>query len=301
MSSALQLYDDLINRTSILSVTGPQSKVNPLLETNYNNSFSPYTMASSLNLTKAVATSDVQAINAYDPFMDKTKVSYSGVKNVKQSAVSASLPDGKMDPTSAWVARNKDSIIGFSNSVGSALEGIAKLRNGYIEQLNYYSKASSSDYVSEQYDRAASLLLDNQKNITRAAQMDANVYKLQGAQTKSEQKIAQAASGFAVGKGVNRVTLNTTDARTNYNVAAMMLRSELQNAESTRQAGTYAAQAEIQRGEAEAYRIMGKAAKSIATLGAINSFIKSGTSFYLGLSSAGAFGSVTADDSKVSV
>ena len=121
--------------------------------------------------------------------------------------------------------------------------------------------------------------------------MDANVYRLKSAQTKSAQRTAMASSGFAVGKGVYKNTLETTDARTNYNIAAAILKAELQNAELIRQAGEYRAQAEIARGNAEIAKRMGKAESISGIINATAYAAASAANLYVGLE--GSNGSTT--------
>lgn len=252
------------------------------------SSYTPATFAVSTNATDAIADNDYLSMHEYKPFNDVSKTPYSGVRNAQYKAgtdYSLYLPKDN----SSWVTRNKDSIISFANSLGYAMQGVADLYNGSIAKSANYMKAEGSDYLARQNEVAAGLLMKNQRDVIRAAQMDSNVYKMQGASTKSEQRIGQAASGFAVGKGVNRVTLNTTDARVNYNVAAMMLKAGLTNAELTRKAGAYRASAEIKKGEAKAYRIMGEAEKEIGNIKAIGNFVSSAGYFFCGMAQAGAF------------
>ena len=156
------------------------------------------------------------------------------------------------------------------------------LANGFLANASAKLKARNYKFQAEQDLRSAEMLLKNQKEISRAAQMDANVYKLQGAETKDKQKVAMAQTGFAVGKGIYKNTLNTTDARTNYNVSAVILKGELQNAELTRQAGLYRAQAEIARGNAKIAKIQGRAEMWAGIVDAAAYAVASGANFYVG-------------------
>lgn len=139
-----------------------------------------------------------------------------------------------------------------------AFKASTSLTNGFLANSSYKMKARNAEFQAKQNIRSAEILLKNQREVTRAAQADATVYKMQGAQVKSAQKTAMAATGFAVGKGVYKNTLDTTDARTNYNASAIILKSELQNAELTRQAGEYRAQAEIEKGNAKIAKLQGR-------------------------------------------
>ena len=158
--------------------------------------------------------------------------------------------------------------------------------NGFLANSSERMKASNYEFQARQSERSAALLLQNQREITRAAQMDANKYRIENAKIKSGQKTAMAASGFAVGRGVYRNTLSTTDARTNYNIAATVLKGELQNAELIRQAGEYRAQAEIARGNAEIAKRMGKAAKLSGIIGTVGYTASAVAKMYVGAQGA---------------
>lgn len=163
-----------------------------------------------------------------------------------------------------------------------AIKAGESLVNGFLANSSAKMKAKKYEFQAEQNLRSADLLLKNQREVSRAAQADAAVYKMQRAEVKAKQKTAMAATGFAVGKGVYKTTLDTTDARTNYNVSAIILKSELQNAELTRQAGLYRAQAEIERGNAKVAEIEGKAAMWKGITNAVAYAAVSGMNFYVG-------------------
>lgn len=171
----------------------------------------------------------------------------------------------------------------YANATTEAIKAASYIGNAFIAETNGKMKANSYEYQAKQNERMAELLLMNQRDITRAAQADANVYKMQQKQVKSAQKVAMAESGFAVGKGVYKNKLDETDARVNYNVAAMMLKADLQNAELTRQAGTYEAQAIINRSDAEIARKVGKIERNMGLMNGIASLVSAGASFYSGM------------------
>lgn len=175
-----------------------------------------------------------------------------------------------------------DQVDMFTRSGQYAVQSVSYFANAILSSSQYDMKKEQYNFLSDQYEAAAKKLELNMRDITRAAQADANVYKMQGAQTKAKQKTAQAATGFAVGKGVYGVMLDTTDARANYNVAMVMLKSEFQNAEVIRKTGTYRAQAAIARGNAKIADIEKSNAIWTNVIGGIGAAINSGFSFYVG-------------------
>jgi hypothetical protein len=170
----------------------------------------------------------------------------------------------------------------YADACAYLLKGGAAIANGYIARMSADSKKMAYRFKANQNRRAADLLLMNQVDITRAAQMDSNQYRIAGVETKSKQVTGMAASGFAVGKGVYKNTLNTTEARVNYNVANLMLRADLQNAELTRKAGQQVAESVINDANAEIAKIEGKAAVWSGWINGISNFISAGASFYCG-------------------
>lgn len=175
-----------------------------------------------------------------------------------------------------------DMVKNFASGTINLMQGINSVYNGYISEGQYDMKAANKEFQAEQNERAARLLRQNMRDINRAAQADANVYRLEGVKTKSAQRVGQAASGFAVGKGTYKVMLDTTDARTNYNASMIMLKAGLQNAEVLRQAGTLEAQAILDRFDAEALRKQGDFEKSQGWMTGVMKAIEAGVDFYVG-------------------
>lgn len=176
----------------------------------------------------------------------------------------------------------EDQVLMYGKSASYLVSAANDFANALLARGNAKIKSSGYDFTARQNERMATLLEKNISDINRAAQLDANVYKVQREGLKSEQKSAMAASGFAVGKGVYRTTLATTDARTNYNIAMRMLKADLQTAETTRKAGTYRAQAAIERGNARIATIQGRNAMYNDIVSGVGNLINSGFSFYVG-------------------
>lgn len=181
-------------------------------------------------------------------------------------------------------------VVHYADSAAYALKGGVAIANGYIGKMSAEMKAMTYDFKAKQNRRAADLLLANQTEITRAAQMDSNQYRIAGVETKAKQVSGMAASGFAVGKGVYKNTLNTTEARVNYNVANLMLKADLQNAELTRSAGQQLAEAIINDANKEIAKKEGKFSVMNGWLNGISNFISAGASFTCGMVENGAFG-----------
>lgn len=173
-------------------------------------------------------------------------------------------------------------IKNFASGTINLMKGITSVYNGYIAAEQYEMQAANKRFQAEQTKRAAKLLRQNIRDIDRAAQADANVYRLEGVKTKSAQRVAQASSGFAVGKGTYKVMLDTTDARTNYNASMIMLKAGLQNAEVLRQAGTLEAQAILEAFDAEALEVQADHAINQGWMDGIMKGLESGVDFYLG-------------------
>ena len=184
----------------------------------------------------------------------------------------------------------------YASGVADIMKGGAAISNGYIANMSANMKAKSYEFQADQERLVAESLLRNQIDITRAAQMDSNQYRIAGAQTKAKQKTAMAGSGFAVGKGTYRNTLNTTEARVNYNVANLMLKADLQNAELTRKAGAYNAQAIINDANAEIAKKEGEFAVTAGWINGISNFISAGAMFTCGMVEDGYFASSKTSD-----
>lgn len=173
-------------------------------------------------------------------------------------------------------------VLMYGRSAQYLVSAASDFMNASLARGNAKLKESGYKFTARQYERMADLLEKNISDINRAAQMDASLYKIERSETKSKQKVAMAATGFAVGKGSYRSTLETTDARTNYNIAMRMLKSELQTAETIRKAGHYRAQAEIERGNAKMAKIQGENAMLTGVISGVGNLINSGVSFYIG-------------------
>ena len=202
---------------------------------------------------------------------------------------------GKIDDTLEYIGGEKqpkttaNAVKYYASGVSEIMKGGAAISNGYIANMSANMKAKSYEFQADQERLVAETLLKNQIDITRAAQMDSNQYRIVGVETKEKQISGMAASGFAVGKGVYRNTLNTTEARVNYNVANLMLKADLQNAELTRKAGAQVAQAIINDANAEIARKEGKLAVLNGWISGINNLLSAGAMFTCGLIEDGYF------------
>jgi len=176
----------------------------------------------------------------------------------------------------------------YMKGAGDYIKAGESIANGYLAYNSAKMKASSLKFEAAQHDRNVQLLYKNMREINRAADADANVYRVRGAQHKSEQRVAMAASGFAVGKGVYKNTLYSTDVRTQYNVALLKLKAGLQNAEILRQVGIEEAQAEIKRGEAKIEKRYGEAKLTQGWVNGISEIISGSANFYMGYKGEGA-------------
>ncbi len=176
----------------------------------------------------------------------------------------------------------------YMKGMGDYIKAGESIANGFFAYNSAKMKASSLEFEAKQHGRNVELLYKNMREITRAADADANVHRVRGAERKSEQRVAMAASGFAVGKGVYKNTLYTTDARTEYNVAMLKLKAGLQNAEILRQVGVEEAQAEIKRGEASIERRYGKAKLGQGLVNGISEIFSGTANFYMGYKGEGA-------------
>lgn len=211
----------------------------------------------------------------------KAKIEHMPKKENTKKPMNSEISDGT-DGSATKPSYTEDQVKLYGRAASYLVSSVSDFTNGYLAYDSYKMKASSYEFSAQQQERAADLLEKNIRDINRAAQMDANVYKMQQKDVKSAQKVAMASSGFAVGKGSYRVVLNTTDARTNYNVAMRMLRADLQTAEVTRKAGTYRAQAAIERGNAKISRIQAKTEKNLGIISGVGNLVNSGICFYMG-------------------
>lgn len=207
------------------------------------------------------------------PYIKTTRAGVRLSETEKDEMPDASLVEGRL---------TKEQIQNYTNAAMYGIKAITALSNGFTANTSYKMQAKNKEWQARQNLRSRDLLLLNQREINRAAQMDANVYRMQGAITKSNQKVAMAQTGFAVGKGIYRNTLDTTDIRTNYNTSAIILKAELQNAELTRKAGLYEAESIINKADAKIARIQGRAAMWEGVIGATAYLAAAGASFYVG-------------------
>ena len=258
----------------------------------------------SITIETSSAQNEVLGYTPIDPKTGKAKVSYyennTGLHpDVTREGVAAKHKDpyaGYSTPKDTSLGRIDDTIEGggeqprytaeavkhYANAAAYALKGGAAIANGYITKMSADAKAKTYEFQAQQNRHAADLLLKNQTDITRAAQMDSNRFRIEGAETKAKQITGMAASGFAVGKGIYKDTLSTTDARVNYNVANLMLKADLENAEMTRKAGTLTAQAIINEANAKIAKKEGEFAIMNGWVNGISNFLSAGASFYCG-------------------
>ena len=173
-----------------------------------------------------------------------------------------------------------EKISNVFSGMASTIQAVSSVYNGYIKAGQRNMQADKSEFMARQNERNAGLMESNIKDINKAAQMDANLYKIQAAQTKSAQKVGQAASGFTVGAGNYKVMLNNTDVNTNYNVSVAMLKANMAAAENIRQAGTYRANAIINRSDADVQRMLGKVDKETGWVGGIANAMNATAKFY---------------------
>lgn len=172
----------------------------------------------------------------------------------------------------------------FTSATVYGMQAISSVSKGYINAKQYDMQANNKEFAAWQNERTAKLLAKSTRDITRAAEADANVYRLQGVKTKAAQRVGQAASGFEVGKGTYRVMLDTTDVRTNYNAAAIMAKSMMQNAEIKRQIGTQKATAIINKADAHALRKRAEVERTQGWMNSIGYALQAGASAYTGFS-----------------
>lgn len=162
------------------------------------------------------------------------------------------------------------------------MQAISAIANGYVSAGQYRMRANNMEYLARQNERNAQNALKNIREIDRAAQHDMGVLSEMNIKRKSEQRIAQAASGFAVGRGSYKVLSDNTDWKTNFNASMIALKAGLQGAEVIRQAGGLEAQAIINRSEAEIARKNAKMARTNGWIAGIAGLAQAGASFYIG-------------------
>lgn len=213
----------------------------------------------------------------------------SGFKDTSKGTIDSTVDIETGGAKQPWITAK--AVEHYADACAYTLKGGVAISNGYIGKMSADAKAMTYEFKAKQNRRAADLLLANQTEITRAAQMDSNQYRIAGAQTKAKQATGMAASGFAVGKGIYKNTLNTTEARVNYNVANLMLKADLENAELTRKAGQQQAEAIINDANAEIAKKEGEFSVMNGWLNGISNFISAGASFSCGLIENGALGS----------
>lgn len=170
----------------------------------------------------------------------------------------------------------------YLNGTVQGMKAISAIGNGYAVAGQYQMKAATSEYMARQNIRNANNMLANIKEINRAAQNDMNVMSEQNVKRKSEQRIAQGASGFAVGKGSYQVLSDNTDWKTNFNASMIALKAGYQGAEVIRAAGGLEAQSIISKAEADIARMNAKTSKLNGWINGIAGLTQSGASFYIG-------------------
>ena len=209
------------------------------------------------------------------------------IRNVGRQGTNMSPTSGTTDSHGGSEASVEHSLSAkavkdFTNATVYGMQAISSVSKGYINAKQYDMQANNKEFAAWQNERTAKLLAKSTRDITRAAEADANVYRLQGVKTKAAQRVGQAASGFEVGKGTYRVMLDTTDVRTNYNAAAIMAKSMMQNAEIKRQIGTQKATAIINKADARALRKRAEIEKMQGWINGIGSALQAGASAYAG-------------------
>jgi len=170
----------------------------------------------------------------------------------------------------------------FLNGTAQGMAAIASIFNGYNQASQYQMQANASNFMAQQNERNARLMTDNIREINRAAQSDINVMSMETTQRKSQQRIAQGASGFKVGAGAYEVLNNNTDFIQQYNASMIMLKAGMQGAEVIRQAGTFRAQAIMNRAEADIARSNKTTAILQGWVNGVAGAAAAGASFYVG-------------------
>lgn len=240
--------------------------------------------ASGLSLTAPEETSFFPTLTAQEPVVFAKEPEPRSVATIDTSmppdtvTEQAEIKGGETDQSGLTAFQVKK----YASGTISLIKSVSSVYNGYIANSQYKMQANNKEFLASQNERAAELLKKNMRDINRAADADANVYRLQGVKTKSAQRVAQAASGFAVGKGTHGVMLDTTDARTQFNASMIMLKAGLQNAEILREIGGLKAQAIINRFDAKALKEQGEFAISKGWNDAVMHAISAGADFYVG-------------------
>lgn len=210
----------------------------------------------------------------------------SGVSNPKNTQVQeVTVKEGT---ESFWRRDWKDfsakEIAAYAKGTADLMAATSAFTNGFIKRKQYHMQANTKIFEAEQNERASALMLRNIRDISRQGQMDANVYKEEGRKTRAAQKSAMAESGFAVGKGDYAATLDTTDTRTNYNVQMLNLKTSLQIAETKRKAGYVAAQAIVNRADADILKKQAEMEKEQGIVNSLGLLLSAAANFVTGYS-----------------
>lgn len=176
----------------------------------------------------------------------------------------------------------------YMEGMADIIKAGESITNGFLAYNSGKMRRRALEFEAKQHERNTQLLFRNMREITRAADADANVHRVRGAQHKSDQRVAMAASGFSVGKGIYKNTLYSTDVRTEYNVAMLKLKAGLQNAEILRQIGVEKAQAIIKKAEGSIEQRLGKAKLAQGITSGIAQIFSGGANFYMGYKGEGA-------------
>lgn len=209
----------------------------------------------------------------------------SPIRSPKSVGGSSKRPEDVGETDSWWDNPNASTafqVQHYLNGAAQGMKAIASIGNGYVAQGQYNMKANSLDYLARQNERNAQNMIKNIREINRAAQNDINVISEMNVKRKSEQRVAQGASGFAVGKGSYKVLSENTDWKTNYNASMIALKAGLQGAEVLRAAGGLEAQAIINRADADIARKNAKIAKTNGWISGLAGLANAGASFYIG-------------------
>lgn len=170
----------------------------------------------------------------------------------------------------------------YLTGTAQGMRAISSIANGYVAAGQYNMRANNLEYMARQNERNAQNMLKNIREIDRAAQHDMSVISEANVKRKSEQRIAQGASGFAVGKGSYKVLADNTDWKTNFNASMIALKAGLQGAEVIRQAGGLEAQAIINRAEADIARKNARMSRTNGWISGVAGLAQAGASFYVG-------------------
>jgi hypothetical protein len=263
----IQIANETINRINQPKLEGNASVTSPVE--------SPKSVGGSSARTSSISGSGVQKDGSYIFNGKKYDNEDSFLKSKENPNNSGEWFDNKNASTAFQVQH-------FLSGTAEGMKAIASIGNGYVMAGQYTMKANQSEYLARQNQRNADSMVSNIREINRAAQSDVNVMSEQATKRKSEQRIAQGASGFKVGAGSYKVLSENTDFKTNYNASMVMLKAGLQGAEVLRQAGALEAQSIINKADAEIARGNAKTSKTNALISGISGAVSSGTQFYIG-------------------